>query len=49
MLNKINPIIKNYMDQNSIDMIIDKKNIYIAKKNFDITNDILELVNKEIK
>ena len=37
------------MDQNSIDMIIDKKNIYIAKKNFDITNDILELVNKEIK
>ena len=49
LLNKINPIIKNYMEKNSIDMIIDRKNIYLAKKNFDITNDILELVNKEIK
>ena len=37
------------MDKNSIDVIIDKKNVYMAKKNYDITNEILQLVNKEIK
>ena len=48
-LKKINPLIKNYMDKNSIDIIIDKKNIFIAKTDMDITKDILEIVNKEIK
>ena len=45
LLKLINPIIQNYMEKNSIDVIIDKKNIYIAKSDFDITNDILELIN----
>ena len=37
------------MDKNSIDIVIDKKNIFIAKTDKDITNDILEIINKEIK
>ncbi len=49
LLDLINPIIQKYMDKNSIDVIIDKKNVYMAKKNYDITNEILQLVNKEIK
>ena len=47
-LKQINPLIKDYMNKNSIDIIIDKKNIFIAKTNKDITNDILEIINKEI-
>ena len=46
---KINPIIQNYMNENSIDIIIDKKNIFIAKSEYDITNDILKLIDKKIK
>ena len=42
---KINPLIQVYMDQNSIDIIIDKKNIFIARSDYDITQKILELVN----
>ena len=46
---KINPLIENYMDENSIDIIIDKKNIFIARSEYDITSDILELINKNFK
>ena len=48
-LKLINPLIKDYMDKNSIDIVIDKKNIFIAKTDKDITKDILEIINKEIK
>ena len=32
LLDLINPIIQKYMDKNSIDVIIDKKHVYMAKK-----------------
>lgn len=48
-LNLINPIIENYMADNSIYMIIDKKNVFIANKNYDITNNIIDLIDNEIK
>ena len=48
-LKLINPLIKSYMDKNSIDIVIDKKNIFIAKTDKDITKDILEIINSEIK
>ena len=37
------------MEKNSIDIVIDKKNIFIAKSEYDITKDILEIVNNKIK
>ena len=37
------------MKENSISMIIDKKNIFIADKNYDITYNVIELINKNIK
>ena len=48
-LKLINPIIQEYMREKSIDMIIDKKNIFMAKSKNDITKDILEIVNTKIK
>jgi len=47
--NRINPILQDYMTKNSIDFILDKKNIFIATKNNDITDVILELINNKIK
>ncbi len=49
LLNLINPIIEDYASQNSISIIIDKKNIYLANKKFDITNNLIEIINKKIK
>ena len=48
-LKLINPIVQEYMKEKSIDMIIDKKNIFMAKSNNDITEDILEIINTKIK
>ena len=48
-LSLINPLIQEYMEKNSIDIVIDKKNIFIAKSENDITKDILEIVNNKIK
>ena len=45
----LNPIIEKYMSDNSIYMIIDKKNVFIAKKDYDITNNLIELINNQIK
>ncbi len=45
LFKKINPLIINYMDDNSIKMIIGKNNVYLAKSNLDITKDIIELIN----
>lgn len=49
LLNLVNPIIQEYMKKNSISFLMDKNNIYIADKNFDITNNLIELINKKIK
>ena len=48
-LKLINPIVQEYMQKNSIDIIIDKKNIFMAKSKNDITEDILEIINLKIK
>ena len=48
-INLLNPIIEKYMSDNSIYMLIDKKNVFIAKKDYDITNNLIELINNQIK
>ena len=48
-LKLINPIVQEYMQKNSIDIIIDKKNIFMAKSKNDITEDILAIINLKIK
>ena len=45
----INPIIEKYMSDNSIAILLDKKNIFIASKDYDITQNLVTLINKDIK
>ena len=46
---KINPIIKNYMDTNNIKILLDVKNIIVGKTSSDITKQVMDEVNKQIK
>jgi outer membrane protein len=46
---KITPIINNYMEENSVSVLFDSKNIFMGSKKSNITEDILERINKEFK
>ncbi len=46
--NKIKPLIQNYMDQNSIDMIFNSKNIFMGNKNSDLTILLIDEINNNI-
>ena len=48
-LNLINPIIEKYMVDNSISILLDKKNVFIASKNYEITYNLIELIDNQIK
>ena len=45
----INPIIEKTMKKDSIEILFEKKNIYIAKSSYDITQIVIENINNEIK
>ena len=49
LLENLNPIVKNYMNEKQIRMVIDKKNVLLADENLDITKDIINLLNKKLK
>ena len=49
LLKNLNPIIKDYMKEKSIRMVVDKKSLLLADQNLDITNDIIEILNKKLK
>ena len=49
LLKNLNPIIKNYMQEKKIRIVLDKKNILLADENLDITKEIMVLLNKQIK
>ena len=48
-LKKINPIIQDYMKKNSIDIVLEKKQIFIGSSSVDITDEIIKLVNENVK
>ena len=49
LLNNLNPIIKEYMQEKQIRMVIDKKNLILADDKLNITSDIMKLLNAKIK
>ena len=49
LVTSLNNILANYAEKNSISLIIQKKNIVIGKSDLDITKDILEIFNSEVK
>jgi len=48
-LEKFNKKIQEFMSQNSIEMVLDKNNIYIGKVSSDITKEVLIQIDNEFK
>ena len=48
LIKAVNPIIMKYIDDNNISLVIDKKNVVGGNKSFDITEIIIEKLNKEL-
>ena len=46
---KISPIINDYMEENSISVLLDSKNIFMGSKKSNLTEDILDRINKKFK
>ena len=49
LLKNLNPLVKDYMKEKKIRMVIDKKNLLLADERLDITKDIMSLLNSKIK
>ena len=48
LIEKLDPIMKTYIKENDISLIIDRKNVLMGNTNLDITNIIVEKLNKEL-
>ncbi len=48
LLKALNPILVKYMEENKITVIIDKKNVLMGNKKFELTSKIIEILNKEL-
>ena len=48
-LKDITPLIENFVKENSISIVLNQKNLFIASKKFDITDQIIQIVNENIK
>ena len=46
---KISPIINEYMEENSVNVLLDSKNIFMGSKKSNLTEDILSEINKKFK
>ena len=49
LLAALNPIIKDYMNEKKIRMVVDKKSLLLADENLDITKEIISRLNKTLK
>ena len=49
LLESINPILVKFSNDKFISIILQKKNLVIGKTELDITDQIIEIINKEIK
>ena len=49
LLKNLNPVLKEYMVEKNIRMVLDKKGIILADEKLDITNDIIKKLNAKIK
>ena len=48
LLDELKPIIESYINDNDVSLVIDKKNILGGGNNYDVTNVIVEKLNKEL-
>lgn len=49
LLKNINPLIKEYMKEKRIRMVVDKKGVLLADESLDITKEILTQLNSKLK
>lgn len=49
LLNVVNPIIKKYMEENNIRLVLDKQNVILGDATLEITDIIIEILNKELQ
>ena len=49
LISALRPIMQKYMTDNKIEMIVDKKYVLLANSNFDLTDKILKILDKEVK
>ena len=49
LLKIINPELIKYSDEKSISVILQKKNLIIGKNELDITNEIIKIINSNVK
>ena len=49
LLEALNPIMQKYMKENNVEIIVDKKYILLANSDFEITDKILKILDKELK
>ena len=46
---KITPIIETYVNEKKIDIVLDKKNIFVGSKKKNITQEIVKIIDNKIK
>ena len=46
---KITPIIEQYVSEKKIDIVLDRKNIFVASKKKDITQEIINIIDSKLK
>ena len=49
LLKNLNPIIKEYMEEKDIRMVLDKKSLLLADENLEITEEIIKRLDKKLK
>ena len=49
LLKNLNPIMSDYMKENKIRMIVDKKSILLADENLNLTEKIIKILNSKLK
>jgi outer membrane protein len=48
LIDSINPILKKYMEENNIRVVVDKQSVILADTKLEITNAIIDLLNKNL-
>lgn len=49
LIKKITPFLENYMEKNSIGIIFNENSVFFAEKKYNASEDILKLVNDNLK
>ena len=46
---KINPVLQSYLNEKKIDILLEKKNVFIGRSSHDITDELLEIIDNKFK